>query len=87
MNRLINIALPIALFAIFYLIIKRVNFNDSKQIIFVKLRMFLGCIAIGVIISQAYLAESLRTIIPLILLSLVVFYGVVSMQKKYSKEI
>jgi hypothetical protein len=86
MEYLINIGLPILLAFAFYLIITRINLGDSKQEIFIKLRIFFGCIGIGVILSQAYSSDTLRVIIPLILLSITIFYGVMKLQKKYLKK-
>jgi hypothetical protein len=83
MEKLITFGLPIILATLFYLIIRRVNFSDSKQQILIKFRIFIGLIGIGIILSQAYLAETLRSSFPLILISIIVFYGVVKLQNKY----
>lgn len=83
MEKLITFGLPIILATLFYLIIRRVNFSDSKQQIFIKFRIFIGLIGIGIILSQAYLAETLRSSFPLILLSIIIFCGVVKLQNKY----
>jgi len=83
MKIFLYVGLPILLIVLFYVTVRYLNFDETKKIVFVKFRIFAGCIGVGVFLSQAYAAETIRAGIPLILLSLLVFYGVASLQKKY----
>lgn len=83
MDAILKIGVPVIIMVLFYVILKMVNRKDSPKDLFVKIRILFGCIGIGVFLSQAYYSETFRTAEPLVLLSLIVFYGVVSLQNKY----
>ena len=83
METLLKVGIPIIIVTLFYLILKIVNKKDSRKDLFIKFRILLGCIGIGVFLNVAYSSETIRTAITPILLSLVLFYGVVSLQNKY----
>ena len=70
METFLTVVLPIMIVTLFYLILKIVGRKDRFKDLFIKLRLLLGCIGIGVFLHKAYLAETIRTAINPILLSL-----------------
>jgi hypothetical protein len=83
METFLNLLLPIMIVTLCYLILNIVSRKDRFKDLFIKLRFLLGCIGIGVFLHKAYLAETISSAINPILLALLLFYGVVSLQNKY----
>ena len=74
------IIIAIVLFVLVQYLTRRNILNNNH---FVRLRILLGCIYVGYLISEISNAESARSIITLILLAGIIIAGVYSLQKKY----
>lgn len=83
MEILLKVVIPIMMVGLLYLILRVLNKKESQSEFFVKLRILFGCIGVGIFLCLAYSSPTIRTAIPFLLLSLLVFYGVVVLQKKY----
>jgi hypothetical protein len=82
MDFFLNIIVPILVVVAFYFIMKFVNTKDSYKELFVKFRILLGCIGVGIFLREAYSKETFHAAVPLLLLSILLFYGAVYLQSK-----
>lgn len=74
---------PIVMMVGFFLIIRYFTKNEPKLVLFLKVRILLGCAASGFFIHQAINSNTPEQIILFALLASVIFFGVAAMQNKY----
>jgi hypothetical protein len=77
---ILPIALMIFIFILVQFITKRNLLNNN---IFIRVRLLLGCVFLGFIVSELSRAETTRSVITLSLLTGIILYGVYALQKKY----
>lgn len=76
--------LPILIAIILFVVVRYLTRkNILNNNVFVRVRILLGCTFIGFLISEVSQAQSIRSVITLILLAGIIIYGVYSLQKKY----
>jgi hypothetical protein len=80
----LNFILPLLIFSgLFILLYFLTRKNILNNNFFVRIRILLGCIYIGYLVSEILQASSIRSVITLLLLSGIILFGVYSLQKKF----
>ena len=84
MEYLKSIIIPLLVIVVFYLLLL---FAKNKKLfnleIFIKIRILIGCIGVGVFLCLAFQEHALSKILNLTILACILFYGVVSLMNKY----
>ncbi len=76
--------LPIAVFIVLFFIIQFITKkNLLNNNIFIRLRILLGCLFLGFLITEIVNATTVMSVILRIGLAGILFYGVYLLQKKY----
>ena len=84
MEIFLKVVVPVIIIVLFYVICQIVDKKDSpNKILFVKLRILLGSIAIGFFLSEAYSSATISTATRFIFFSLIGLYGVTNLHNKY----
>lgn len=80
----LNFILPVLIFTgLFFLVYFLTKKNILNNNVFVRIRILLGCIYVGYLVSEITRGASIRSVITLILLAVLIIYSVYSLQKKY----
>ena len=77
---ILPIAVMIFLFILVQFITKRNLLNNN---IFIRVRILLGCVFLGFLVSELSRAESTRSVVTLTLLTGLILYGTYRLHKKY----
>lgn len=72
--------IAIGIFALVGFVTRKNLFNNN---VFIRLRIVLGCIYIGYLITEISRAESARSVFTMVLLAGIITIGVYKLQKKY----
>lgn len=85
MEFFLNILVPIVIITLLYIVFLKIDSrgNTSSKMLFAKLRIVLVCIGIGVLLYEAFSAETARAVTPAILFSLLGLNGVITLYRKY----
>ncbi len=80
----LNFILPILIFtSLFFLVYFLTRKNILNNNVFVRIRILLGCIYVGYLVSEIARGASTRSVITLTVLAGLIIYGVYTLQKKY----